>query len=59
MEACARDFGVLVMPLSFFALDDQQDRRVRLSFSSLDPRLITEGIDRFARYVNCRAAVCV
>ncbi len=51
---CAAHFGALVMPLSFFAMDNAQDRRVRLSFSNLTPERIRIGISRFADFVRTR-----
>ncbi len=50
-ETCARDYGVLTMPLSFFALDDGQDNCVRLAYSNTEPSNIRKGIDRFSRFV--------
>lgn len=55
-QQCASDYGVLVMPLSFFALDDQQDRRVRLAFSNGNPDLICEGVRRFSHFVRDKMA---
>ena len=51
-QRCARDYGVLVMPLSFFALDCADDCRVRLAFSYAAPERIREGVARFARFVR-------
>lgn len=53
-QCCARDYGVLAMPLSFFALDDAEDCRVRLAFSNATPERIREGVARFARFVRDR-----
>jgi (S)-3,5-dihydroxyphenylglycine transaminase len=53
-ETCARDHGVLVMPLRFFSHDAQQDRCVRLAFSNNDPMRTEEGVQRFARFVRQR-----
>lgn len=55
-QSCAAEFGVLTMPLSFFALNHDEDRRVRLAFSNSDPVRIREGIARFAQFVRRRLA---
>ena len=55
-EACTRDAGVIVMPLSFFALDERESHRVRLAFSNSDPARIREGVARFGRFVHGRLA---
>jgi (S)-3,5-dihydroxyphenylglycine transaminase len=54
LTACARDFGVIVCPMSFFALTPGRERQVRLSFSYVTEEQIDEGIDRFARFVRER-----
>ena len=41
---CATNYGVIVMPMSFFAFDRSQDRRIRLAFSSADVTQIREGV---------------
>jgi len=51
---CATDYGVIVMPMSFFAFDDSQDQRVRLAFSGVDPQQIRIGITSLAQYVTRR-----
>jgi (S)-3,5-dihydroxyphenylglycine transaminase len=51
-EICAEQYGVLVMPLSFFALDDRHDCFVRMAFSNVTPALISSGIERFERFVS-------
>lgn len=55
-QQCASDYGILVMPLSFFALDQRQDQRVRLAFSNASPDLIDEGVRRFSRFVRDKIA---
>lgn len=55
-EICAREYGVLTMPVSFFAFDDGHDHCVRLAFSNVDPQSIGEGIRRFAAFVHKQAA---
>jgi len=56
LEACARDFGVVVCPMSFFALTPGRERQVRLAFSYVNGEQITEGVARLARFVRQRAA---
>jgi (S)-3,5-dihydroxyphenylglycine transaminase len=52
LTACARDYGVIVCPLRFFALTAGWERQVRLSFSYIDGPRIAEGIGRLARFVR-------
>lgn len=53
---CARDHGVIVLPMTFFSLDKSHKNEVRLAFSNLTPEEIDSGVSRFARYVKERAA---
>ena len=55
-EICARDYGVLTMPLAFFSFDTLQDRKVRLAFSNVSRTSIATGIERFGAYVKDRIA---
>jgi (S)-3,5-dihydroxyphenylglycine transaminase len=55
LTACARDYGVIVCPLRFFALSPGRERQVRLSFSYVTEEQIEEGITRLARFVRDRA----
>jgi (S)-3,5-dihydroxyphenylglycine transaminase len=48
---CATNYGVIVMPMSFFALDTSQDSRIRLAFSSVTPSQIGAGIAALSRFV--------
>lgn len=57
LQTCARDFGVIVCPMSFFSLAGGRERQVRLSFSYVTPEQIEEGIRRLARFVLDRAGV--
>ncbi|MGH7618597.1 MAG: Ldh family oxidoreductase [Gemmatimonadaceae bacterium] len=52
LERCARDFGVIVSPMRYFALSPGRERQVRLAFSYVDATAIDEGIHRFAAFVN-------
>lgn len=56
LTECARDYGVIVCPMSFFALTSGRERQVRLSFSYVTEAQIEEGIGRFARFVHDRIA---
>ncbi|OAX66915.1 GntR family transcriptional regulator [Xanthomonas translucens pv. arrhenatheri] len=51
---CARECGVLVMPLCFFAIDGSCRQQVRLAYSNVATDRIAEGIARFARFVRHR-----
>ena len=51
---CATNYGVIVMPMSFFALDNSQDHRIRLSFSAADAQQIRAGVASLAQYVSWR-----
>lgn len=50
-EVCAGNYGVLVLPLSFFALDRSQDCSIRLAFSNVSHAQIESGIDRLYSFV--------
>lgn len=54
---CATEYGIIVTPMSFFALDNSQDRSIRLAFSALSPNQIREGITSLARFLAQRANV--
>lgn len=54
LQACARDHGVIVCPMSFFSLAGGREREVRLSFSYVTPEQIEDGIRRFAAFVKGR-----
>lgn len=51
---CANDYGVIVMPMAFFALDASQDHRIRLAFSAVDGEQIATGVANLARFVAKR-----
>jgi (S)-3,5-dihydroxyphenylglycine transaminase len=55
LESCARDYGVICCPMTFFALSPGRERQIRLSFSYVTPQQIEEGIARLARFVRWRA----
>ena len=54
LRDCARDYGVVVCPMSHFALSPGRERQVRFSFSYVDEEQIDEGVRRFARFVRDR-----
>lgn len=56
LTVCARDYGVIVCPMSYFSLSGGRERQVRLSFSYVTDEQIEEGIARFARFVRDRTA---
>jgi len=51
---CAGQYGVIVMPMSFFSSDSSQDNMIRLSFSCVDPEQICNGIRFLAEYIQRR-----
>jgi (S)-3,5-dihydroxyphenylglycine transaminase len=51
---CAMHDNVIVMPLSFFALDNSQDCRIRLAFSAVTPEQIRTSVTGLGRYVARR-----
>ncbi len=53
-EVCANEYGVLVMPLSFFAYDDQCDCQIRLAYSNVNPSQIADGVARLSRFIKQR-----
>ncbi len=52
---CARQHGVIVMPMTFFSLDGSRTREVRMAFSNLAYEEIEPGIGRLARYITQHA----
>lgn len=52
---CAKDVGMIFMPVSFFAIQPKLwSDKVRLSFSFYSPEEIREGIRRFALFLSGR-----
>ena len=51
-EVCARDYGVICMPLSFFSMNGSCDNVIRLSFSYVSPAQITLGVNRLGCYID-------
>ncbi|HZF11226.1 MAG TPA: PLP-dependent aminotransferase family protein [Thermoanaerobaculia bacterium] len=59
LTACAADYGVIVCPMSFFAIEGERggfNREIRLSFSYVTPAEIEEGIARLSRFVRDQVA---
>jgi (S)-3,5-dihydroxyphenylglycine transaminase len=54
LRVAARDYGVVVCPMSFFALTPGREHQVRLAFSYVTDKQIAQGIARFARFVRDR-----
>ncbi|WP_331375414.1 aminotransferase-like domain-containing protein [Sinorhizobium chiapasense] len=54
VSECARRDDVIVMPTSFFALDNSQDCRIRLAFSAVTPEQIRTSVTGLGRYVARR-----
>lgn len=52
LERCAREYDVIVCPMSFFALTPGREREVRLSFSYAGGPTIDEGIRRLACFIR-------
>jgi (S)-3,5-dihydroxyphenylglycine transaminase len=55
LTVCAREYGVIVCPMSFFSIRGEEGgrrREIRLSFSYVTPAQIEEGIARLARFVR-------
>lgn len=48
---CATNYGVIIMPMAFFASDRSQDQRIRLAFSGADETQIRDGIVALGRYI--------
>ncbi|MDK1287004.1 PLP-dependent aminotransferase family protein [Pseudoalteromonas umbrosa] len=52
---CAQEFGVIIMPVSFFSLDEEYNSRaIRLAFSNLDGTNLTEAVKRLAGFLKQR-----
>ncbi len=52
LDRCARDHGVLWSPMRHFYTGTGGEQAIRLSSSLLSPADISEGISRFARFVQ-------
>ena len=55
VEECARDYGVIFMPVSFFSMiPEKWENKIRLAFSYYDPDTIDDGIERLSKYIKSR-----
>lgn len=54
VEVCAKDYGIILMPMSYFSCDDSHDTSLRLSFSGVQHGDIYEGMKRFCSYIEAR-----
>lgn len=52
LQHCARDYGVICCPMSFFSLLGRRTYQVRLSFSYVSQAEIKQGISRLWRFVH-------
>lgn len=52
MALCAREYGVIAMPMSFFALDGSRRTSVRIAFSNVQPEQIRVGVQRLSTYIK-------
>ena len=53
LKECVEKFGVIVCPMSFFYIDEEQGtRQMRLAFSNLSAEKIKEGIGRLANFIK-------
>lgn len=52
LERCARDYGVIVSPMMYFALSAGRACQIRLSFSYVDAPFIDDGVRRLAAFVR-------
>jgi (S)-3,5-dihydroxyphenylglycine transaminase len=50
--ACAKDFGVIFTPMSFFYLGKGGENEIRLAFSYAPLEKIKEGIERLSKYLR-------
>ena len=52
VKACAKNNGVIFMPLSFFSTSKKYDKMIRLSFSNLSTDAIHMGVQGLASYIK-------
>lgn len=55
LEECAREYGVVCCPMSFFSLAAGREHQIRLSFSYVTPHQIEEGMERLGRFIRDRS----
>jgi (S)-3,5-dihydroxyphenylglycine transaminase len=54
--ACARDYGVLVCPMSYFSESAAFSSSIRLSFSNISAEQARTGVSRLRRFIHDRLA---
>lgn len=52
LSRCAGEYGVICCPMSFFALSEGWENRIRLAFSYVTPEEIEEGVRRLGHFVQ-------
>lgn len=52
LNSCAAEYGVVVLPMRYFSVEDGHRKQVRLAFSAVAPQEIREAIARLARFVR-------
>jgi (S)-3,5-dihydroxyphenylglycine transaminase len=52
MEQCARDYGLICTPMSYFALTSGQEKKIRLAYSHGSDDEIREGCHRLRRFLD-------
>ena len=52
LQRCARDYRVIVCPMSFFSPMADRRSQIRLSFSYVSPEQIDHGIERLFAFVT-------
>ena len=57
LKACAEQYNVLCMPMSFFAFDNRYDNQIRLAFSNVETEKIAEGISNLAAYSRVKLSI--
>jgi (S)-3,5-dihydroxyphenylglycine transaminase len=55
LARCARDFGVIWTPMSYFYPQGGGDHGIRLSISYLTHQEITDGVERLVRFIESAA----
>ena len=55
LTRCARDFGVLWTPMSYFHPEGGGEHEIRLAFSALTPPRIREAVARLARFIEAES----
>jgi (S)-3,5-dihydroxyphenylglycine transaminase len=57
LEECARNHGVIVLPMTFFSISGLLSNAVRLSFSYPPLENLRVGAERFAKFIKIRTEV--